>query len=364
MSIPEILLLGPGPTNPTLGVLAALAQPTLGHLDPVFLDLADRLGGKLASLMGAGGGRTLVVSGTGSAGMEAAAMNLLEPGDRVLVLVNGVFGGRRAEVSRRVGAEVETMEFGWGKPVEVESVGQKVADREYKMVGIVHAETSTGVRNPVAEVGALLRQHPALYWVDCVTSLGGMPFLRDEWGIDVAYSGTQKCLSCPPGLSPLSLSERALGVIRGRSRPCPSWYLDVGMLLSYYTGSKRIYHHTAPINMIYALDAALEEILMEGLSAVHDRHRAAHEALVFGLGELGLEMLVEEGWRLPMLNTVVVPPGVDEAKVRLRLREEFLIEIGSGLGPMAGKIWRVGLMGRNASPAVADRFLTALRKCL
>ena len=364
MSIEEILLLGPGPSNTSRRVLDALAEPTIGHLDPVFLDLADRLQTKLARLMKAEGGMTMFVSGTGSAGMEAAVLNVVEPGDRVLVCVNGVFGGRMAEVSRRAGAEVDTVEFPWGEPIDPAKVAEALSGKSYKLVGAVHAETSTGAVSPVHELAGPVRASGALFLVDCVTSLGGMPFERDAWGIDVAYSGTQKCLSCPPGLAPLTFSERALEVIRNRSQPCRSWYLDLALLLSYYTGKKRVYHHTAPINMIYGLNAAVDAILEEGVEAVFERHRQAHTHLAGRLGELGLDFFVAPGARLPMLNAVTVPAGVDEAAVRTRLRREFLIEVGPGLGPMAGKIWRVGLMGTNARTEAVDRLCDALKTCL
>jgi len=359
-----VQLLGPGPSNASPGVLSALAKPTLGHLDPAFLQLMDDCKANLATLMKAGDGLTLPASGTGSAGMEAAIVNIVEPGDAVLVCVNGVFGGRMREVASRLGADVDAVEFEWGTPIEPEKVAEALAQKQYKLVGAVHAETSTGVASPVDEVGKLVREHGALYLVDCVTSLGGMNFDRDGWGIDIAYSGTQKCLSCPPGLAPLTFSERALEVMRNRQTKVPNWYLDVSLLLSYYTGQKRQYHHTAPINMIYALHQAVQEVLDEGLENAWARHRQAHEALVSGLAELGLEMYVAEGYRLPMLNAVKVPDGVDEAAVRTTLRNEYKTEIGAGLGPLAGKIWRIGLMGTNARTEVVDQLLTSLRKII
>jgi len=360
----EILLLGPGPSNTSQRVLDALADPTIGHLDPVFLDLADKLQAKIARLMKAEGGMTMFVSGTGSAGMEAAVLNAIEPGDRVLVCVNGVFGGRMAEVSRRAGAEVDTVEFPWGEPIDPAKVKEAIAGKQYKLLGAVHAETSTGAVSPVDQIAPLAKECGALFLVDCVTSLGGMPFERDGWGIDIAYSGTQKCLSCPPGLAPLTFSEKALEIIRSRKKPCQSWYLDLSLLLSYYTGQKRVYHHTAPINMIYGLNAAVDSILDEGIEAVFARHQQAHTHLAERLGELGLSFFVAEGSRLPMLNAVTVPEGVDEAAVRTRLRNEFKIEVGAGLGSMAGKIWRVGLMGTNARKEVVDQLCNALKKCL
>jgi len=359
-----VQLLGPGPSNVSQGVLNAMARPTLGHLDPAFLALMDDLKADLATLMKAGDGLTLPVSGTGSAGMEAAIVNIVEPGDPVLVCVNGVFGGRMKEVATRLGADVDAIEFEWGTPVVPERVAEALAKKQYKLVGCVHAETSTGVASPVNEIGKLVRPTGALFLVDCVTSLAGMDFDRDGWLIDLAYSGTQKCLSCPPGLAPLTFNERALEVIRNRQTKVPNWYLDVSLLLNYYTGQKRQYHHTAPINMIFGLHQAVKEVLLEGVESVWSRHQAAHEALVAGLSGLGLEMYVAEGFRLPMLNAVKVPEGVDEAAVRTQMRNEFLSEIGAGLGPLAGKIWRIGLMGTNARTDVVERLLGDLRKCL
>ncbi len=360
----DILLLGPGPSNTPAPVLEALAKPTIGHLDPVFLDLADDLRAKLECLMQARDGLTMFVSGTGSAGMEAAILNVIEPGDTVLIAVNGVFGGRMAEVAGRAGANVDKVEFEWGKPVDPDALEAAWKGKDYKMVGVVHAETSTGAASDVKDIGARLNGSNTLFLVDCVTSLGGMPFQRDDWNIDIAYSGTQKCLSCPPGLAPLTFSEKALEIIRNRPTKIQSWYLDVTLLLQYYTGQKRVYHHTAPINMIYGMHAAVAGVLEEGLEAVHERHRQAHEALVQRMDALGLNLFVDPEHRLPMLNAVTVPEGVDEAGVRGRLRKEFQIEIGPGLGPMAGKIWRIGLMGHNARTEVVDRLADAMAKCL
>jgi alanine-glyoxylate transaminase/serine-glyoxylate transaminase/serine-pyruvate transaminase len=303
---------------------------------------------------------TFPVSGTGSAGMEAAFVNLVEPGDRVLILVNGVFGTRMADVATRQRAEVDTLDFEWGTPVLADAVRDKLAGKDYRLVAVVHAETSTGVANPVADIGQLVRPTGALYLVDGVTSLGGMPVTLDAWGADAFYSCTQKGLSCPPGLAPFSLSDRAVARVKARQTKVPSFYLDVTLLVNYWDGAKRVYHHTAPINMIYGLYAALQCVLKEGLENAFARHRRAHEQLVAGLEKLGLEMLVRPDSRLPMLNAVKVPTGVDEAAVRARLRGEHHIEIGAGLGPLAGKVWRVGLMGHTARPANVERLLGAL----
>jgi alanine-glyoxylate transaminase/serine-glyoxylate transaminase/serine-pyruvate transaminase len=358
--IPETLLMGPGPSGVYPEVYSALARPTLGHLDPAFIAIMDDTKALLQQVMQTRHPVTFPISGTGSAGMEAAFVNLVEPGDRVLVLVNGVFGTRMVDVATRLRAEVEALEFEWGTPVVVDAVREKLAGRPYRIVAVVHAETSTGVANPVAEIGALVRPTGALYLVDGVTSLGGMPVQLDAWGADAFYSGTQKCLSCPPGLAPFSLSERAVAKLRARKTKVPNWYLDVSMIVNYWEGAKRAYHHTAPVNMIYGLYQSLLCILDEGLESAFARHRDAHRQLAAGLEKLGLELLVRPDCRLPMLNAVKVPAGVDEARVRARLLDEYRIEIGAGLGPLAGKTWRVGLMGHTARPANVERFLGAL----
>jgi alanine-glyoxylate transaminase/serine-glyoxylate transaminase/serine-pyruvate transaminase len=296
--------------------------------------------------------------------METCFVNLIEPGDPVLVLVNGVFGKRMTDVATRLRADVDTLEFEWGTPVGVEAVQEKLGEKPYRLVAVVHAETSTGVCNPVAEIGGLVRQADALYLVDTVTSLGGMPVTMDAWGCDVLYSGTQKCLSCPPGLAPVSFSDRAVAKLRSRASKVPNWYLDLTMIIEYWEGAKRLYHHTAPVNMLYGLYQALQCILDEGLENAYQRHRQAHEQLVAGLAELGLEMLVEAEYRLPMLNAVKVPEGVDEAAVRKTLLEEHNIELGAGLGPLAGRIWRIGLMGHTARTENVERLLRALRETL
>ena len=362
--IPDILLMGPGPSSVYPDVYRALARPTLGHLDPAFIALMDETKHLLQHVMRTTNAVTFPVSGTGSAGMEAAFVNLIEPGDRVLVLVNGVFGTRMVDVAGRLGAVVDQLDFEWGTPVVVDEVKQKLAGGSYRIVAVVHAETSTGVANPVAEIGKLVRPTGALYLVDGVTSLGGIPVELDEWGVDAFYSGTQKCLSCPPGLSPFSLSSRAVERVKARSSKVPNWYLDVTMIVNYWEGAKRAYHHTAPINMIYGLYQSLLCLTSEGLDAAFARHRAAHDRLVTGLEKLGLEMLVAPQCRLPQLNAIRVPAGVDEARVRSRLLTDHKIEIGAGLGPLAGKVWRVGLMGHTARPANVERFLTALKTVL
>ena len=323
----------------------------------------DEIKDMLRRVMNTGNAMTVPLSGTGSAGMEACFVNLVEPGDKVLVLVNGVFGVRMREVATRLGARVDALEFPWGTPVIPEQAAEKIRRENYRIVAIVHAETSTGVMNPVADIGKIIAGSDTLYLVDAVTSLGGIEVRMDDWGIDALYSGTQKCLSCPPGLAPLSFSEKAMARLGGRGSKVPNWYLDLSLIANYW-GTNRVYHHTAPVNMLYGLYEALRLLLAEGPEAAFRRHRECHEALVRGLWDLGLEMLVAEPCRLPMLNTVRIPEGVDDLAVRRHLRSEFRIEIGGGLGPLAGKIWRIGLMGHTARAENVSRFLEALRALL
>lgn len=356
------LLMGPGPSCVHPSVYSALSKPTIGHLDPAFIEIMDHIKSQLQKIMQTQNRLTLPISGTGSAGMETVFVNLIQPGDAVLVLINGVFGKRMQDVAERLGAQVDVLEFEWGTPVVEERVQEQLALKPYKIVAIVHAETSTGVCNPVQELSAAVHKNGALYLVDAVTSLGGMPVKVDEWNIDALYGGTQKCLSCPPGLAPVSFSDRAVEVIQNRKTKVPNWYLDLTMIINYWQGAKRAYHHTAPINMLYALYQALFNILDEGLERVFERHIAAHKQLVNGLDKIGLQLLVNEPYRLPMLNAVTVPDGIDEAAVRIKLLQEQRIEIGAGLGPLAGKIWRIGLMGHTAYPENVDRLLDALTK--
>jgi alanine-glyoxylate transaminase/serine-glyoxylate transaminase/serine-pyruvate transaminase len=360
--IEKVLLMGPGPSQIPDEVYKALSSHCLGHMDCYFIRIMDEIKLLLQDLLVTKNRLTLPVSGTGSAGMETCFVNLIERGERVLILINGVFGKRMQDVASRLGADVDTLEFEWGTPVVGESVKQKLSQQKYGIVAVVHAETSTGVRNPVQEIGKLVRKHGSLYLVDTVTSLGGLPVEADQWGIDALYSASQKCLSCPPGLSPVSFSDRAVEKISTRKAKVPNWYLDMNLVLQYWEGNKRVYHHTAPINMLYALYQALLLIREEGKERVYERHQRMHERLVQGLEGMGLRMLVEEGHRLPMLTSVKVPNGVDEAVVRDRLRREYCIEVGGGLGPLAGRIFRVGLMGHTAREENVDRLLSALHR--
>jgi len=357
------LLMGPGPSCVHPATYHAMSRSTLGHLDPYFIEIMDSIKEKLRSVMGTKNNITVPMSGTGSSGMEAAFVNTVERGDRVLILVNGVFGTRMVDVAERLGAQVDRLDFDWGTAVIPEKVAEALDKQSYNIVAVVHAETSTGVCNPVGEIGRILNGK-ALYCVDCVTSLGGIPVELDKWGADMSYSGTQKCLSCPPGLSPMTFSEKAMEKISARKSKVPNWYLDLTLLTSYWSGSKRTYHHTAPINMLYGLYQSLLLLEEEGFENAFARHRSCHEMLVKGLEKLGLSMFVEPGSRLPMLNLVSVPEGVDEAALRSRLLNEFAIEIGAGLGPLAGKVIRIGLMGHTARAENVERLLSAMEICL
>ena len=362
-SLPERLLLGPGPSNVAERVRAALGRPLLGHLDPEFLGLMDDVQQSLRDLFGTTNEFTLPLSATGSAGMEACLANLLEPGDEIVVGIAGVFGLRMCDVSERIGARVTRVETPFGTPLPDDAMAEAIARVRPKVVAFVHAETSTGVHQPVEAIAEAARAAGALIVLDCVTSLAGLPVELDRWGVDAAYSGTQKCLSAPPGLSPVSFSPRALETVAGRKRPVQSWYLDTGLLGGYF-GGDRVYHHTAPISAILGLAEALRLVEEEGLEARAARHREAAAALVAGLEPLGFRPLVAAEYRLPMLTTVELPEAVvaaGEAPLRRRLLDAHGIEVGGGLGALASKVWRIGLMGENARTSCVDRLLAALR---
>jgi alanine-glyoxylate transaminase/serine-glyoxylate transaminase/serine-pyruvate transaminase len=361
---PERLLLGPGPSNVHPRVLRAMAAPLVGHLDPYFLQCMEEVKSLLRMVFGTKNEMTIPITGTGSAGMEACLVNLLEPGDEIVVGVNGVFGTRMAEVASRAGAIVHRVEAPWGNVVRDEQVEAALRNTTRpKLVALVHAETSTGAWQPLVPAAQLAHDHGALFLADCVTSLGGAPVDVDAVGIDVAYSGTQKCLSCPPGLAPVTFGPRAMEAIRNRKTKVQSWYLDL-TLLSQYWGEERVYHHTAPITANYGLREALRLVEEEGLPARYERHATHHRALVAGLAALGLEIAAEKGHQLPMLNAVAVPDGVDEARVRGRLLAEHGIEIGPGLGPMKGRVWRIGLMGESSRRSSVLAVLSALEEAL
>jgi len=359
----ERVLMGPGPSNVDPRVLRAMSEPTIGHLDPDFLEIMNDTMSLLRFVYQTENVLTLPMSGTGSAGMETCFVNLLEPGDRAVVCVNGVFGQRMSDVARRCGAEVHEVKAPWGKPIDPDDVRKALGARGAKVVAFVHAETSTGVLQPPEPIVEAAHDAGALVIMDAVTSLGGVDVPVDRVGADVVYSGTQKCLSCPPGLSPVTVNERAARLIRERKTPVQSWYLDLSMIQRYW-GQERFYHHTAPINMIYALNEALTIIREEGLGPRFERHRRNASALHAGLEAMGLKLLVQPEYRLPSLTTVEIPEGVGDLDVRKRLLAEFKIEIGGGLGDLKGKVWRVGLMGHTSTKNNVLLFLSALEAVL
>jgi alanine-glyoxylate transaminase/serine-glyoxylate transaminase/serine-pyruvate transaminase len=359
--ISDRLLLGPGPSNPYPEVVAAFGRPLLGHLDPDFLAILDETCDRLRTVFRTENELTLPISGTGSAGMEACFVNLLEPGDTAIVGVNGVFGERMCDVARRCGAEVVRVEADWGRALPPEQLlDAHRAHPGARLLAVVHAETSTGVENDVAPL-RVLQETDTLLLVDTVTSLGGIPVEVDGWGIDACYSGTQKCLGVPPGLAPLTFSPRATERVRSRTAPPQSWYLDLG-LIGDYVGGARKYHHTAPTAMVVALHAGLGALLDETLAGAWARHRAVGERLQTGLEKLGWSLIAEEGHRLPQLTSVRLPDGRDEAALRRTLLTEYGIEVGGGLGAFAGTAWRIGLMGHSARERSVTTLLGALHE--
>jgi alanine-glyoxylate transaminase/serine-glyoxylate transaminase/serine-pyruvate transaminase len=363
---PHRVLMGPGPSDVSPRVLAALARPTIGHLDPVFVTFMDELKALLQRTFRTSNPLTMPVSGPGSAGMEAAFVNLVEPGDTVVVCRNGVFGERMRENVVRCGATAVTVDDRWGEPVDPAKVEAALAGHpEARLLAFVHAETSTGARSDAATLVELGRRHGCLVIMDAVTSLGGIPVEVDEWGVDAVYSGSQKCLSCVPGLSPVTFGPRAVERIKSRTRPVQSWFLDTTLVMGYWgAGAKRSYHHTAPVNSLYALHEALVVLHEEGIESSWERHRRNHLALRAGLEALGLTLAVAEPSRLPQLNAVSVPEGVDEAAVRRHLLERHSLEIGAGMGELAGKIWRIGLMGSSSTQRHVMLCLGALADAL
>ena len=340
-------LMGPGPSDVNPRILTAMARPTIGHLDPEFIRMMDEIKGMLQYAFQTQNELTLPVSAPGSAGMETCFVNLMEPGDKVIVCQNGVFGGRMTENVRRLGGEAVVVEQTWGRAIDPEQLEAALRQHpDAKIVAFVHAETSTGVQSDAETLCALARAHDYLTIVDCVTSLGGTEVALDVWGADAAYSGTQKCLSCAPGLSPISMSQRAVDAIKARTTPVSSWFLDLNLVMGYWgEGQTRSYHHTAPVNALYGLHEALVVLHEEGLASSWSRHASNHNALKAGLEAMGLTFVVPEAERLPQLNLVSVPEGVDEASVRKQLLQQYNLEIGAGLGSLAGRVWRIGLMG-------------------
>ena len=360
---PRRLLLGPGPSNVHPRVLQAMATSLVGYLDQAFLAVMNDVQTRLCRLFSTANRLTIAVSGTGSAGMEAAVVNIIEPGDAVIVGVNGVFGTRLATIVERCGGKAIRIEVPWGQIIEPDLIEERLRrSGPVKAVALVHAETSTGAWQPIEPISAMCRTHDALLIVDTVTSLGGLPVEVDRWGIDVCYSATQKCLSCPPGLAPLTVNDRALSVVRSRRTPCQSWYFDLSLIADYWTEHNRAYHHTAPISMLYALRESLRIIEEEGLPARFARHHLNSRALMAGLLALGFDPLPPVDYRLPTLLCVTVPASIDEGAVRSQLLERFDIEIGGGLGHLKGKVWRIGLMGESSTEANVLTLLNALEE--
>ncbi len=347
---PKRTLMGPGPSDVPERVLAALARPTIGHLDPAFITMMDEVKSLLQFAFCTNNALTLPVSAPGSAGMETCFVNLVGPDDTVIVAQNGVFGGRMRENVERCGARAVLIEDEWGQPVDPQKVEDALRNHpEATCLAFVHAETSTGVRSDAQVLCALATQHDCLSIVDAVTSLGGIEVDVDGWDADAVYSGTQKCLSCVPGISPVTFGERAIEHIRARGHKAQSWFMDLDLVMGYWgDNAQRTYHHTAPVNALYALHEALLSLKEEGLENAWRRHAYHHQALAAGLEALGMTFIVGPEWRLPQLNSVRIPAGLDDAAVRARLLNEYDLEIGAGLGPLAGRVWRIGLMGYSA----------------
>jgi len=363
---PQRILMGPGPSDVSPRVLAAMARPTIGHLDPQFVAMMDEVKALLQYAFQTKNELTMPVSGPGSAGMETCFVNLVEPGDKVIVCQNGVFGGRMKENVERCGGVAVMVQDEWGCAVDPNKVEEALkANPDARIVAFVHAETSTGAQSDAQTITALAHRHSALSLVDTVTSLGGTPLKVDEWGIDAIYSGTQKCLSCTPGLSPVSFSERAMAVIKNRKTKVQSWFMDLSLVMGYWgSGAKRAYHHTAPINALYGLHESLVILQEEGLEHAWARHRNNHLALKAGIEAMGMSFVVKEQDRLPQLNAIRIPQGVDDAAVRRMLLDDYGLEIGAGLGAMAGNIWRIGLMGHASNARNVLVCLAALEDVL
>ncbi|MDH5649904.1 MAG: alanine--glyoxylate aminotransferase family protein [Gammaproteobacteria bacterium] len=344
---PVRTLMGPGPSDVHPRILSAMARPTIGHLDPAFVGMMDEIKSLLQYALQTTNAMTIPVSAPGSAGMETCFVNLVEPGDKVVVCQNGVFGGRMKENVERAGGIAVMVQDDWGKAVDGNKLEETLkANRDARIVAFVHAETSTGVQSNAEELVAIAHKYDCLAIVDAVTSLAGSPLKVDQWGIDALYSGTQKCLSCAPGLSPVTFSESALDKIKARKTKVQSWFLDLNLVMGYWGGeAKRTYHHTAPVNALYGLHEALVMLQEEGIEKAWERHQRNHQVLRAGIEAMGLRFLVDEAHRLPQLNAIVVPEGVDEVRIRQRLLQEYNLEIGAGLGVLAGKVWRIGLMG-------------------
>jgi alanine-glyoxylate transaminase/serine-glyoxylate transaminase/serine-pyruvate transaminase len=364
---PKRKLMGPGPSDVHPRISSALSRHCIGHLDPEFVKVMDEIKLMTQYAYQTTNQLTMVISAPGSAGMEACFVNLVEPEDKVIVCINGVFGGRMKENVERCGGIPIVVEDEWGKPVDPNKLEEALkANPDAKVVAFVHAETSTGVRSDAEELCKLAKQHGCLSIVDTVTSLAGIPVLVDDWGMDAVYSGSQKCLSCTPGLSPVTFSKKAVKKIKNRTTKVQSWFLDMNLVMNYWGNgqAKRAYHHTAPVNALYGMHEALLMVQEEGLDDRWERHQKHHLALKEGLEELGFRYLVDEEYRLPQLNAVFLPEGLNEAQIRKQLLEDHMLEVGGGLGAFAGKIWRIGLMGYSARAENVEYCLGALREIL
>jgi alanine-glyoxylate transaminase / serine-glyoxylate transaminase / serine-pyruvate transaminase len=358
------ILMGPGPSDVHPRVLRAMSTPLIGHLDPEFLQIMDEIKEMVQLTLHTQNPLTFVVSAPGSAGMETCLVNLLEPGDEALICVNGVFGNRMADIVERCGAKLTRVDAPWGEPIDAGAVQEALKNSKPKLVAIVHAETSTGVLQPLQEISKLVHEAGSLFVVDAVTSYCGTELRVDDWEIDALYTGSQKCLSAPPGLSPISFSRRAVQALDERKTKVQSWFLDLSMVRNYWSGAKRVYHHTGPVSAMFALHEALRLVLEEGLEKRFMRHKKNHELLRDGLEQLGFEFVVKSDYRLPMLNAVKLPEGVVDASVRGRLLDEYNIEVGGGLGEFAGKIWRIGLMGNSSNANHINALLGALNSII
>lgn len=358
------ILMGPGPSDVHPRVLKAMSTPLVGHLDPEFVQIMDEIKTMAQLTLQTQNHLTFVVSAPGSAGMETCLVNLLEPGDEALICIHGVFGGRMADIAERCGAKVTKVEAPWGQPIDPAQIKEALEHCRPKIVAIVHAETSTGVLQPLEAISKMTHEAGALFVVDAVTSYCGTQLKVDEWGIDAIYSGSQKCLSAPPGLSPVSFSEKAVNALNNRKTKVQSWFLDLSLVMGYWAGAKRAYHHTAPVSAMFAMREAYRLVLEEGLEKRFERHQRNHNLLKTGLEQLDIEFQVAEPYRLPMLNAIKIPQGVDDMLIRSRLLNDYNLEIGGGLGPLAGKIWRVGLMGESSTPNHVNMLVAALRELL
>jgi len=363
---PNRILMGPGPSNVHPRVLEAMASPTIGHLDPKFIQLMDEIKELLKYAFQTKNEVTFAVSGPGSVGMETTLVNLIEPGSKVLVCINGVFGGRMKSIVERCGAQAIVINMPWGRAIDPQFFEDTLKNNKgISVCSFVHAETSTGAKSDIKTLTEIAHKYNCLVIADTVTSLGGIPLMIDEWNIDVSYSGSQKCLSCPPGLSPITFNERAVDFIKKRKSPVQSWFMDLNLVLSYWGGSsKRAYHHTAPINSLYALHESLLILKEEGIENSWNKHKANGEKLVSELSKIGLKPFVKENERLPQLTSVSIPDGIDEAKVRTILLNDYNVEIGAGLGELAGKVWRIGLMGYSSNDENINACVNALKEII